>query len=377
MALYASRQAELDLGRPLKASEVSRHWTRKAWAEIASQPAAWASLMLKKTVLFWSAIEIKNNKDIAYVVQFSPLLRVLNWLFPFGVAGAMAMAYLFSRRPTAAQALLGGYLILYMISVVLYFVCARFREPIVPIVLLFAAGFAVNVYGNVRGRRWQRLALPLGLFIFFSAAAWTDFYGVRRAMAEELPHEDWVAANGWLASGRSAEAVEFYQRALAAKPDYIDAWLNLGRACVAKGDPAAARLAFERTLALDPANLSAMNNLALLADQRGEQSTAHELWGRVLTAEPGFVPALLGLGESLAEAKEFAQARPLLERAQKAAPESEAPALALARLAYLERNEAEFKRWATEATRLGGPPAEQKIRSWLAPAATSTPQDPH
>ncbi|HUT25129.1 MAG TPA: glycosyltransferase family 39 protein, partial [Sumerlaeia bacterium] len=218
--LFARRQAEIETGRGaaegrrMKPSEISRYWSGKAWRWIADHPADAARLALKKTVLFWSAVEIKNNKSISFAARFSRLLTVLLWILPFGLVAPLALAQMARRRPSASQALLIGFVICYMMSVAPFFVYARYRMPVVPVLLLYAAHWVVEAAGEMSRKRLRAVAIRLVLTGLFALLVWVDSYGARRVM-RGLRHEDyWVAGNGYMISGRYEEAAQYYRLAL-------------------------------------------------------------------------------------------------------------------------------------------------------------------
>ena len=53
--------------------------------------------------------------------------------------------------------------------------------------------------------------------------------------------------------GRGAEAVSWFERALASAPRFYEAWLNLGIACQETGNVVRAREAYRQVLAIAPA----------------------------------------------------------------------------------------------------------------------------
>jgi tetratricopeptide (TPR) repeat protein len=70
------------------------------------------------------------------------------------------------------------------------------------------------------------------------------------------------AGNMLLQLGRPAEAVDEYDRSIACRDDYAEAWCNRGIALARSGRQTDACVAFERSLAVDPALASARRCLA-------------------------------------------------------------------------------------------------------------------
>ncbi len=82
------------------------------------------------------------------------------------------------------------------------------------------------------------------------------------------------------------EAIEAYQRALEADPEFADAHCNLGTVHYQLGDQAAARACYERALACDAGHVEANLNLAGLLEDQGEDARALELYREALRRAP-------------------------------------------------------------------------------------------
>ena len=144
----------------------------KAFDYITTQPFDYLGLLGKKVFHFWSGPETKRNQDIYYARQHSRILSLLLWdwraSIPFGLLGPLSLLGLgLSMRGewTPPIALLRLYALVYTASVVLFFPAARYRMPVVPVLIAFAAFAAFQLYLGVRRRAYIRtivLALPLG-----------------------------------------------------------------------------------------------------------------------------------------------------------------------------------------------------------------------
>ena len=154
------------------AATQSAFFFHKALDYITAQPLDYLSLIGKKVFHFWSGPETKRNQDIYYARQHSRILSILLWdwhvSIPFGLIGPLSLLGLglsMKREWTPPTALLRLYALVYTASVVLFFPAARYRMPVVPVLIAFAAFAAFQLYLGVRRRAYIRttvLALPLG-----------------------------------------------------------------------------------------------------------------------------------------------------------------------------------------------------------------------
>ncbi len=118
--------------------------------------------------------------------------------------------------------------------------------------------------------------------------------------------------------GQVAEAVDALHEGLRHNPQYVAAWVSLGRAHLAQGDLPQAERAFERALELDPQN-------AVAAKMIGEAALAQEDWTRAARAfrlAHELAPADDTVGERLEVAEErlAAIAAPSAPAARRAPP---------------------------------------------------------
>ncbi|MGD8396211.1 MAG: glycosyltransferase family 39 protein, partial [Candidatus Eiseniibacteriota bacterium] len=193
----AITQAQQARGRELRMSEVSDYWLGEGLRFIASRPHAALELALRKLYLFWWGAEISNNEHVYFLRRYSLPLRAMLWYHgihaPFGILAPLAligMAFAVRRRPRALPLVV--FVLAYMASVVLFFVCARFRYPVTPVLALFAV-YAVAVLGGELGTalrsgrrgRWRHLrtlALPGATLVVLTVVLNADPYGLHPAV---------------------------------------------------------------------------------------------------------------------------------------------------------------------------------------------------
>src|SRR5207244_3513718 len=136
----ATELAQYAQHRALRPAEVSSYWTRRALDFIASQPAAWLKLMARKAALLVNSNEMVDTEDQTTYAQSSILLRVLGPITHFGVLVPLALAGILATWSARSRlSIFYALLIAYSASVLMFYVFARYRYPLAPMLILFAA----------------------------------------------------------------------------------------------------------------------------------------------------------------------------------------------------------------------------------------------
>lgn len=117
--------------------------------------------------------------------------------------------------------------------------------------------------------------------------AWGEPVEAQRAHAR-CEAEDWFEQGCRFDAERAtyAEAIDAYEKALAADPDFADAHCNLGTVFYNQERKAKARACFERALTIDPGHLEAHLNLAVMLEEEGRYESALSHYKRALDSDP-------------------------------------------------------------------------------------------
>jgi 4-amino-4-deoxy-L-arabinose transferase-like glycosyltransferase len=152
--------AERESGRKLSPGEVSRFWFAKSFAWIRANPGDWARLLGTKLALLVNGYEMPDYEDQYFYEESCRLLRALDAFWNYGVLFPLAMVGLVLSFPRRREILV-LHLVLATLAagVVLFYVFARYRYPIVPVLVLFAAAALVRGTALARGRRFGDLGL--------------------------------------------------------------------------------------------------------------------------------------------------------------------------------------------------------------------------
>jgi tetratricopeptide (TPR) repeat protein/fumarate reductase subunit D len=343
------RLAEYAAGRPLLKSEVDRYYLGLVADFVRAQPLTALRLLGQKTYFFTNAYEVANNFDLYYlkkrfwVLKYDPMSLYV--VLPLAFFGMIAYARRWRRL-----ALVYVFVIAYSASVILFFVNARFRMPVVPYFCIFAGAAFFYFWDNLRrwsgwGTAWRVTALA-AVFVFCGA----DPFGIghqskfeaqgRYTMgtiyladgdleAAEREYEaaleaDWEIAGantlndlGIIAARRGdmAKAEHYFRLAGKVKPDYAKAWNNLGNIRAGAGDLEGARECYERALAVEPEDGRAYYFYGKLLLSEGDVDGAVEKFELAVRYQPNFSSAWYELGNVARDAGDLEQAREYYEKA--------------------------------------------------------------
>src|SRR4051794_22939635 len=266
----ATDLAERALGRPLTPAEVSGYWTDKALAFVTANPGKWLALTGRKIALLWNATEMLDTESEEAYAEWSLPLRAGGLIGHFGILVPLAIFGVIVTWPLRSR-----FWILYLMtaayaaSVVMFYVFARYRYPLVPLLILFAAAGVVEAAAFLRGASSRRSSPA-------SEGGRVGVVGAVTAVAAAAIFCNWPILSKTLmravtetnlgvalqAEGRLDEATAHYQRAIALAPDYAPAYNNLGTSLRAQGKIADAVKTYQQALQLRGEYPDAQYNLA-------------------------------------------------------------------------------------------------------------------
>lgn len=315
----ATDLAERARGRSLTPAEVSSYWTEQTLAFIRSQPGAWLRLMLRKSLLLVNRAEAFDTESQESYAEWSVLLRASSWIGHFSVLVPLAFLGLVITWP--ARQRLGIFYVLaaaYAASVVMFFIYARYRFPLVPMLIIFAAPGVTGAMSYWRSQTATGRAVLSAATLALVAVTALPLLDRRDRLAVTY-HNVGAALQD---EGQLDRAAESYRKAIEAKADYAPAYSNLGSVLMAKGDKAGARVAYERALAIAPDFADAHFNLGNALMEAGDPVAAADHFSRVLALAPATPDVLTNLGIALEASGRTADALRELRRALALAPES-------------------------------------------------------
>jgi len=314
-----------------RASARSWYFIAESWRFISSEPGKWMALTARKLYLFWRGEEIPRNLDLYFARSESSILSALLWqrglAFPFGLVAPLSLVgiILFLRSPqgrTRDGALLLGFLLAYIVGVVLFFVTSRYRLLNVgaaPLMVASAAhehfwrGWAYENKGMpANAAREYRVALGLdpGLEDALLDLAALESRRGSHTRAVELyrryldtdPDTHPVRrdlARALLASGRYRQAAHELQHLLEALPERADLYGSLAYAELMADRPESAAVAYRRVLELRPDSTLVRYQLARLHESVGQLDSAAALYRLLLEADTLATESRLRLADTL------------------------------------------------------------------------------
>ena len=353
--LDAKEVAEESVGRTLSASEVSSFWTGRALAYITSEPLAWLKLTGRKIRLLFNRTEMLDTESQESYAEFSTPLRIAGWFAHFGLLMPLAIAGLIAAWPERRRLWIVHALALtYAASVVAFYVFARYRYPLVPFLILFAAApfdsrvrdYAAHTLtqGNSKKWRWAAIVVIVAIFSNWPVLSPTLMMAITEnnlgtALLERGLYDQAVVHNeraialrpdyapaynnlgaALRAAGRLDDAVARYRQALELKPDFASASYNLANALLEQGKARDSAATFRRALESNPNSVEAHNNLGIALAGQGDAAGAMAEFRAALAIDDRSVHAHRNLGNMLVDAGRRAEGIAHLERAAELAP---------------------------------------------------------
>ncbi|MEE2984473.1 MAG: hypothetical protein VX929_14445 [Pseudomonadota bacterium] len=134
---------QLHVGVPLDRNRMSRFWRERTVAYVLSEPGQWMRLLVSKAYYLVNNFEQYNNKTYqfhkrrSFWLQWNPIGWV--WVLSLGAAGIVSGW----RQARVKRLML--FAAVYAAGLIITYVSARFRLPLVPLMAVMAGGIAVSM----------------------------------------------------------------------------------------------------------------------------------------------------------------------------------------------------------------------------------------
>ncbi len=274
--------AQHEAGRDLSPREVSRFWMSKAWKEIRGDLGSWLGLLSQKLLLTWNRYEIADVESLVLYRQSSWLLDTICRVSHFGVIAPLAVVGVWAtRRRWRELWLLHGMIVSMTAAVAAFYVLGRYRFPLVPLLVCFAAAGCVSLWDAWRERRrnWVTGVIFAGLAAVV----------VNRPIQDEARLDALAVMNAGAALAQAGDldaATDCFARAVAAHPGSAEAHYNLAQALALRGEFVRAVGHYESARLLNP-DLDELDfNFGVSLERVGRNGDALSAFRRALQRNP-------------------------------------------------------------------------------------------
>ncbi|MBW1854712.1 MAG: glycosyltransferase family 39 protein, partial [Deltaproteobacteria bacterium] len=289
--------AEKESGKTLTPPQASRYWLFKGLKFIKDNPIDAFFLYMKKFSLFWRKEEIPVNIDYSFSKTFAPIFQLP--FISFGILAPFAiLGIIFSLKRKNNILLVTLFVLSYMVSVIIFFVSARYRLPIVPFLIICSSYALYNVMEMMRAKKAKDIIILVVALILLFVGINKDFEYLKFISDYEIAHYNLGLA--YFKLGRLDEAIAEYKKALTINPNHAKAYNNLAwiyatspNATIRNGDEAVA-LAIKACELTGFKEVKFLDTLAAAYAEQGNFKKAVEYQSRAINlSQDKAKPALL------------------------------------------------------------------------------------
>jgi 4-amino-4-deoxy-L-arabinose transferase-like glycosyltransferase len=231
------------------AGPASRFFAKRVTGYAERDPGGFLALQVRKLGLLLGGTEVARNQEIYPARHWSPILRALLWkvpglAFPFGLLLPLAVVGLgvaWRQAPVLAVSV-----VLLGLAVVAFFVTARYRAPLVPLLALFAAAGVRWAIVEARGRaRLVAAATALAVYVLSNVGQGPMPLVMNLDAEQGLAH--WFEIEG-----QRPAALQLYERLAREAPSSFDAWYGVAQLATVLREPDRAGVALAHIRSLEP-----------------------------------------------------------------------------------------------------------------------------
>ena len=279
----AERLAEQAVGRELSSREVSKFWANRSFKEIGQDPARWAQLMIVKCFMLINRYEVPDIESMYLYRDYSWPLRLLGPVWHFGLLCPLAVWGIVYTRHKWRQVWLYYLLILVMAAaVVMFFILGRYREPLVPLLMPFAATGLIDIVRRAGARDWTGVRGSL-------VATVIALVGCNIKVHDESMLNASSYMNLGIAAGQAGDmavSIQALAYAVQAHPEMAEAHVNLGHALDLSNRTDQAITCYQNALRLDPTLVVVDSRLASCFERIGDPERALFHYQRAVQIDP-------------------------------------------------------------------------------------------
>ncbi len=276
--------AESRTRRKLTSAEISDYWFDQGKDFVTERPGEAIGLLLKKSYLLFCGEELFNNSNPIMPRDYSQLYALSIWHkgvnFPFGViAPLFLVGSVLLLRQHNKRTLLLLFVFSQVATISLFFVSSRFRQPLLPVMIVVAVYAGNEFYNWLRSRSWRPVAVYGSVLILLLAVFNPPFElssRQNRSMYRAL------LGGALAAQERYPEAVEQLRESIKIADDNATAFQLLGGLYVKSGQFDQALAVLHRAEELAPDAIQTKSVLARIYYDRKEYGRALSYFESVL-----------------------------------------------------------------------------------------------
>lgn len=215
-----------------KPADASRYLTAEALGWMADNPVQTIKLTGKKVLLLINAAEVRNNINPTWFAQEDGVFLLSRWwpgtwlLLPFSLLGLI-----FYRNNNPGLQLLYWFLLSQAVAVLPFFVNARFRMPLLPVLALFAAAGVALIWKNRRSFNRPIMIKIMATLLILLGVVNVDWFHLQdpRWLARDFFNQGFIQSRAY--ADRKPDAVQaekFFRKSLDLDPNDADANARLG-----------------------------------------------------------------------------------------------------------------------------------------------------
>ncbi len=264
---------ESDAGKYLKSSARSRWFFNTTFRFILTHPVKWSKVFLKKIAVFWNGYEFDPNYDIQYVKKYSSIHRIMMCKFagihfPFGIIVPFALLGIFLafRNKSCFNQpnlfLILAYIGIFSISVMLFLIKARYRLPVIPFFILFAA-YGIYCFFNIIKNGDYSLSTGRNFLLLCLFAFLCNFQFYNINSKDYFPLHYYLGLNYVKRKDYDA-AIEEYKLALKENNNQSDVYTELANTYIDKRKIFKAYMACKNALKISPDHREALETMSFI-----------------------------------------------------------------------------------------------------------------
>ncbi|MDH3890251.1 MAG: glycosyltransferase family 39 protein [candidate division Zixibacteria bacterium] len=290
-------EAERRAGRKFRESEVSSFWFGETVKEMTEEPMAAAVRVVRKFYYFFHGQEIINNYSLYYSGEYSWFMRLALWKyalnFPTGLIFGLAfLGFFYARRERLDLFVPLAYVVGMALVVTAFFVCARFRQPVLPLAVVFAVYGGRGLIGYFHSDRrffWVGLTVLALLLAVLNIGGDIDSPTNRSFFAG-------FVGNSYHNRADYDQAAMYMERALRLSPDNMQLYENLGKTYMKSNQIDKAKSILEAGLQKFPVYPQYNFSLGRIAQLNNDIEAARQYFRTTIQYAPDFAPGYDRLG---------------------------------------------------------------------------------